>query len=76
MRLRVVFFTLLFPLVLPASVRAEGNQLQSLSQVKPSPPSAPLTSDRERAALHNSPDWELIAPHLPDPQTASAQSWS
>lgn len=34
--------------------------------------SAPLTSTEERAALHNSPDWELIAPHLPDPQTATA----
>jgi tetratricopeptide (TPR) repeat protein len=34
--------------------------------------SAPLTSPDERAALHNSPDWALIAPHLPDPKTASA----
>jgi tetratricopeptide (TPR) repeat protein len=33
---------------------------------------APLTSADERAALHNSPDWALIAPHLPDPKTASA----
>jgi len=32
---------------------------------------APLTSPEERAALHNSPDWALIAPHLPDPKTAS-----
>lgn len=34
--------------------------------------SAPLTSADERAALHNSPDWALIAPHLPDPKTAGA----
>jgi tetratricopeptide (TPR) repeat protein len=34
--------------------------------------SAPLTSADERAALHNSPDWVLIQPHLPDPKTASA----
>lgn len=34
--------------------------------------SAPLTSADERAALHNSPDWALIAPHLPDPKTASS----
>ncbi len=33
---------------------------------------APLTSADERAALHNGPDWALIAPHLPDPKTASA----
>lgn len=39
--------------------------------VSPQQP-APLTSADERAALHNSPDWALIAPHLPDPKTASA----
>lgn len=33
---------------------------------------APLTSADERAALHNSPDWALIQPHLPNPKTASA----
>ena len=32
---------------------------------------APLTSPEERAALHNSPDWALIQPHLPDPKTAT-----
>jgi tetratricopeptide (TPR) repeat protein len=34
--------------------------------------SAPLTSADERAALHNSPDWALIQPHLPDPRTSTA----
>lgn len=34
--------------------------------------SAPLTFAAERDALHNSPDWALIAPHLPDPATATA----
>jgi tetratricopeptide (TPR) repeat protein len=34
--------------------------------------SAPLTSADERAALHNSPDWALIQPHLPNARTASA----
>lgn len=34
--------------------------------------SAPATSPEERAALHSGPDWALIAPHLPDPQTATA----
>jgi tetratricopeptide (TPR) repeat protein len=37
---------------------------------KPEP--ARLTSDVERAALHNSSDWQLLEPHLPNPQTASA----
>ncbi len=34
---------------------------------------APATSPEERAALHRSADWLVIAPHLPDPNTASAQ---
>jgi Flp pilus assembly protein TadD len=38
----------------------------------PSQQPAPLTSASERALLHNSPDWALIAPHLPDPATATA----
>lgn len=33
---------------------------------------APLTSAEERAALHAGPDWALVAPHLPNPDTASA----
>lgn len=38
----------------------------------PAQRSAPLTSPEERAVLHDSPDWALIAPHLPDPATATA----
>jgi tetratricopeptide (TPR) repeat protein len=72
MRLRVVLLTLLLPFSAAFAFAAEGNQLQPLSQARPTPPSAPLTSNIERSALHNSPDWALIAPHLPDPQTASA----
>jgi tetratricopeptide (TPR) repeat protein len=34
---------------------------------------APLTSPEERAALHRSADWMLVAPHLPDPDVASAK---
>lgn len=34
---------------------------------------APMTSAEERAALHSGPDWALIAPHLPDPKTATAE---
>jgi len=41
---------------------------------KPTPQPARLTSDVERAALHNSSEWQLIQPHLPDPQTASASA--
>ena len=72
MRLRVVLLTLLLPFSAAFAFAAEGNQLQPLSQAKPTPPGAPLTSNIERNALHDSPDWALIAPHLPDPQTASA----
>jgi len=41
---------------------------------KPVPQPARLTSDAERAALHASSEWQLVQPHLPDPQTASAAS--
>jgi tetratricopeptide (TPR) repeat protein len=30
------------------------------------------TSPEERASLHSGPEWDSIAPHLPDPKTASA----
>ena len=33
---------------------------------------AALTSPEERAALHRSSDWDVIAPHLPEPKTATA----
>jgi tetratricopeptide (TPR) repeat protein len=42
------------------------------SYVMPAPQQAALTSASERAALHDSPDWALIAPHLPDPASATA----
>lgn len=38
----------------------------------PAQQTAPLTSAEERAELHDSPDWALIAPHLPDRATATA----
>lgn len=63
MRFRAL--TLAFILAPLAAYAAESNA------VLPQQP-APLTSVDERAALHNSPDWALIAPHLPDPKTASA----
>lgn len=34
---------------------------------------APLTSPEERAALHSGPEWDTVAAHLPDPQTATAE---
>ncbi|SEG48632.1 Tetratricopeptide repeat-containing protein [Bryocella elongata] len=33
---------------------------------------AASTSPEERASLHSGPEWDSIAPHLPDPKTASA----
>lgn len=63
MRSRVLL--LAFVLAPLAAYAADSNA------VPPQQP-APLTSADERAALHNSPDWALIAPHLPDPKTASA----
>ncbi len=33
---------------------------------------APATSREERAGLHSGPDWAVIEPHLPDPDTATA----
>jgi len=64
MRARVLL--LAFVLAPLAAFAAESNAVPSPQQP------APLTSSEERAALHNSPDWALIAPHLPDPKTASA----
>ncbi|HEY4011399.1 MAG TPA: tetratricopeptide repeat protein [Acidobacteriaceae bacterium] len=50
----------------PLAVRAANSNAVAPQQ------SAPLTSADERAALHNSPDWALIQPHLPNPRTATA----
>ncbi|HTV08616.1 MAG TPA: tetratricopeptide repeat protein [Candidatus Aquilonibacter sp.] len=55
-----------------APLTAYGAESISVPPSVPPQQPAPLTSADERAALHNSPDWALIAPHLPDPQTASA----
>lgn len=33
---------------------------------------APMTSPEERALLHQGPEWQTIAPHLPNPQTSTA----
>jgi len=48
----------------PLSLRA-----QATKEVQPH---AQLTSPEERAALHRSSDWAVIAPHLPNPDTATA----
>ena len=63
MRSRVLL--LAFVLAPLAAYAAESSAI-------PPQKSAPLTSAEERADLHNSPDWALIQPHLPDPKTASA----
>jgi tetratricopeptide (TPR) repeat protein len=44
----------------------------SVAYAAPQQRTAPLTSNSERIALHESPDWGLIAPHLPDPASATA----
>jgi len=67
-----VFLTLLLATGFPMVVSASGNQAQLFPQAQPPLPTAPLTSQTERDVLHNGPDWALIAPHLPSPQTASA----
>jgi tetratricopeptide (TPR) repeat protein len=74
MRLRVVCFTLLLTAGFPLAVSASGNQAQLFPQAQPQLPTAPMTSQAERTVLHDGSDWALIAPHLPDPQTASAAS--
>ena len=72
MRLRVVFLTLLLAAGFPTAASASGNQAQAFPKAQPPLPTAPMTSQAERALLHEGTDWPLIAPHLPDPQTASA----
>ena len=77
MRLRVVFLTLLSIAVSPAArLRAETQQAQQVleaQQIQRVRSLAALTSPEERAALHSGTDWALIVPHLPDPDTASAE---
>jgi tetratricopeptide (TPR) repeat protein len=63
MRLRALFLSLLL-------VTLSERCILTAQQSKPS--AAPMTSDEERAALHASSDWQLIAPHLADPATGSA----
>src|ERR1700761_4705741 len=58
------------------SLAAAGSAACLFAQVpKPAyaPEQARLTSDVERAALHNSTEWQILQPHLPNPKTASAQ---
>ena len=63
MRLRALFLSLLL-------VTLSERFILNAQQSKPS--AAPMTSNEERATLHASPDWQLIAPHLADPATGSA----
>lgn len=64
MRSRAFIFA--FVLISAAALGAETSRVGGQK-------AAPLTSAEERAALHSGPDWALIAPHLPDPKTASAE---
>jgi len=63
MRLRALFLSLLL-------VTLSERFILNAQQSKPS--AAPMTSNEERATLHASSDWQLIAPHLADPATGSA----
>jgi len=57
-----------------AAVTSAASVFAQTSTPKPAPEQARLTSDAERTALHNSTEWQMLQPHLPDPQTASAAS--
>ena len=63
MRLRALFLSLLL-------VTLSERFILNAQESKPS--AAPMTSNEERATLHTSSDWQLIAPHLADPATGSA----
>ncbi len=58
--------------LLLAFVLAPLTAYAAKSSAVPPQQSAPLTSAEERADLHNSPDWALIQPHLPNAKTATA----
>jgi tetratricopeptide (TPR) repeat protein len=47
--------------------------LSAVSVPTTAPTQQNLTETREQTALHQSPDWALISPHLPNPATASAE---
>lgn len=64
--MRLLALLLAFALI-PVTARAAESSAASEQKA------APLTSAEERAALHASSDWALIAPHLPDPQTGSVK---
>lgn len=63
MRLR----SLAIPALLSASLLCASHASAQIAKQD-----APMTSPEERAALHRGPEWETIAPHLPDPNTATA----
>src|SRR6195952_1484086 len=56
----------------PASLAASLLILPLLSTPVRAHAQAEAVSAQERAAFHQDPQWEIIAPHLPDPKTASA----
>jgi Flp pilus assembly protein TadD len=72
MRLRAPFFSFTF-ILCAGAVAAQ----QSGSMAASTPPGAAVkaaaTDAEQRAALHASPDWELVVGHLPDPATAGVE---
>jgi tetratricopeptide (TPR) repeat protein len=56
------------------SLAAATSVASVFAQTSNKPEQARLTSDVERAALHTSSEWQLLQPHLPNPQTGTAAS--
>ena len=73
MRLRVVFLALPLALALPLSGLCANLDQTQASQPKNATPPVSMSSADERAMQHSGPEWAAIAPHLPDPKTASVE---
>lgn len=63
MRVHALFLSLLLSMV--------AVEPQMAAQSYPKTQGDPHSAAEERALLHQSADWQLIAPHLPDPATAT-----
>jgi tetratricopeptide (TPR) repeat protein len=66
MRLHTVALISLLTVMCPAAYTLA----QQTTQLR----DAPIASPEQRALMHSGPEWALIAPHLPNPETASAAS--
>ena len=73
MRLRVVFLSLPLALALPMSGLCANLDQTQASQPKNATTPVSMSSADQRVMQHSGPEWAAIAPHLPDPKTASAE---